>query len=95
MPNPKKTVIELTEEEYERRLRDAATMAVRQALDRDTSEELDRQSRVEVGLVTLDDIADLYGVTSETARRWVTDLEPVNPNRNKHLYRTEDLPESL
>jgi len=95
MATPKKTVIELTEDEYERHLRDAATMAVRQVYDRDTGDELDRQSRVEVGLVTLADIADLYSVTEETARRWVEDLEPVNPNRRPHLYRTEDLPESL
>jgi hypothetical protein len=95
MPNQKRTVVELTEEEYKRHLRDAATMAVRQALSRDTSDELDRRSRVEVGLVTLADIADLYGVTEETARRWVADLEPVNPNRNKHLYRTDELPEKL
>jgi len=95
MPNQKRTVVELTEEEYKRHLRDAATMAVRQALSRDTSDELDRRSRVEVGLVTLADIADLYGVTKETARRWVADLEPVNPDRRPHLYRTDELPEKL
>jgi len=38
-------------------------------------------------------IAEVYGVTEQTARTWAG--EPVNPNSRPYLYDVEDLPDQM
>lgn len=95
MPKRSKTVIQLTVQEYEHKLTDAAKAGAEEAIKglQQNIDDLQLQCRVEIGLVTTQDVAELYGVTAQTVRNW--GLEPVNSNRRPYLYRVEDIPEQV
>jgi hypothetical protein len=78
MPDRTKTVVELTLDELDQMLQDAAAEGAR-AISEDLREKaghLDRAARVEAGLITMRDICELYGVTEKTVRNW--GVEPID-----------------
>jgi len=91
MPTPKKTVIEVTEEELDRWLKDAAAAGAEQATEqlRKQIADLDRAARVEAGLITLRDICEMYDVTPNTVRNW--GIEPIDSPTQKNLYRVSEI----
>lgn len=95
MPRTKKQVIELTQEELDHLLRDAAHEGAREATEklRDKVADLDRAARVEAGLITLQDICAMYDVSADPVRNW--GVEPIEYPGRKNLYRVEDLPAQI
>jgi phage antirepressor YoqD-like protein len=91
MPTPKKTVIEVTEEELDRWLKDAAAAGAEQATEqlRKQIADLDRAARVEAGLITLRDICEMYDVTPNTVRNW--GITPIDSPTQKNLYRVSEI----
>jgi DNA-directed RNA polymerase specialized sigma24 family protein len=86
------TTRELTEDELQQEREAAAARAVEKALD-DVPENVRALAAARMGLVTAEHIAEIYGVTEQTARNWAG--EPVNPSSRPYLYDVEDLPDDL
>jgi hypothetical protein len=86
------TTRELTKDELQQEREAAATRAVQKALD-DVPENMDALAAVQIGLVTARHIAEIYGVSEQTARDRAG--EPVDPDRRPQLYRVEDLPDEM
>ncbi len=86
------TKIEMTKDELQQEREAAASLAVEKALD-DVPENMDALAAARMGLVTAAHIAEVYGVTEQTARKWAG--SPVNPNSRPQLYRVEDLPDQM
>jgi len=86
------TKIEMTKDELQQEREAAASLAVEKALD-DVPENMDALAAARMGLVTAAHIAEVYGVTEQTARKWAG--SPVNPNSRPYLYDVEDLPEDI
>jgi len=86
------TKIEMTKDELQQEREAAATRAVKKALD-DVPENMDALAAVQIGLVTARHIAEIYGVSEQTARDRAG--EPVDPTRRPQLYRVEDLPDEM
>jgi hypothetical protein len=86
------TKIEMSKDELQQEREAAATRAVQKALD-DVPDDVKALAAVQIGLVTARHIAEIYGVSEQTARDRAG--EPVDPNRRPQLYRVEDLPDDL
>jgi hypothetical protein len=86
------TKIEMTRDELQQEREAAATRAVQKALE-DVPENVRALAAARMGLVTAAHIAEVYGVTEQTARTWAG--EPVNPNSRPYLYDVEDLPDEM
>jgi hypothetical protein len=86
------TTRELTEDELQQEREAAATRAVQKALD-DVPENVRALAAARMGLVTAAHIAEVYGVTEQTARKWAG--SPVNPNSRPYLYDVEELPDDI
>jgi len=86
------TTRELTKDELQQEREAAATRAVKKALE-DVPENVRALAAARMGLVTAAHIAEVYGVTEQTARNWAG--EPVNPRSRPQLYRVEDLPDQM
>jgi hypothetical protein len=84
--------VEMTEDELQQEREAAATRAVQKALD-DVPENMDALAAVQIGLVTARHIAEIYGVSEQTARDRAG--EPVDAGRRPQLYRVEDLPDEM
>jgi len=91
MPTPKRTVIEVTEEELDRWLKDAAAAGAERATEqlRDKVTHIDRAARVEAGLITMQDICDIYSVSRDTV--YEMGLEPVGAPGRQNLYRVSEI----
>jgi len=76
------TTRELTKDELQQEREAAATRAVKKALD-DVPENMDALAAVQIGLVTARHIAEIYGVSEQTARDRAG--EPVDPDRRPQL----------
>ena len=86
------TKIEMTKDELRQEREAAATRAVEQAVE-DLPENVNALAAVQIGLVTAQHIAEIYGVSEQTARDRAG--EPIDPNRRPQLYRVEDLPDEM
>jgi DNA invertase Pin-like site-specific DNA recombinase len=86
------TKVEMTKDELQQEREAAATRAVQKAL-KDVPENVRALAAARMGLVTAAHIAEVYGVTEQTARKWAG--EPIDPNRRPQLYRVEDLPDEM
>jgi len=86
------TKIEMSKDELQQEREAAATRAVQKALE-DVPENVRALAAARMGLVTAAHIAEVYGVTEQTARKWAG--EPVNPNSRPYLYDVEDLPDDI
>jgi len=84
--------VEMTEDELQQEREAAALRAVKKALE-DVPENVRALAAARMGLVTAAHIAEVYGVTEQTARKWAG--SPVNPNSRPQLYRVEDLPDQM
>ena len=86
MSESRETYVKLTEEELNARLKDAAAEGARQAVEqlKEMIPQLDRGARVEVGVITKSDIADIYGVAPRTVDRW--GLEPIGAPGRQNFY---------
>jgi hypothetical protein len=86
------TKIEMSKDELQQEREAAATRAVQKALD-DVPENVRALAAARMGLVTAAHIAEVYGVTEQTARKWAG--SPVNPNSRPYLYSVDDLPNKI
>mgnify|MGYP006873390861 FL=1 len=86
------TKIEMTKDELRQEREAAATRAVKKALE-DVPQDVKALAAARMGLVTAAHIAEVYGVTEQTARKWAG--SPVNPNSRPYLYDVEDLPDEM
>jgi hypothetical protein len=86
------TKIEMTKDELQQEREAAATRAVQKAL-KDVPENVRALAAARMGLVTAAHIAEVYGVTEQTARTWAG--EPVNPGGRPYLYSVDDLPNQM
>jgi len=86
------TKIEISKDELQQEREAAATRAVEQAVE-DLPENVNALAAVQIGLVTAQHIAEIYGVSEQTARDRAGD--PIDPNRRPQLYRVEDLPDEM
>jgi len=86
------TKIEMSKDELQQEREAAATRAVKKALD-DVPQDVKALAAARMGLVTAAHIAEVYGVTEQTARKWAG--EPVNPNSRPYLYSVDDLPNKI
>jgi hypothetical protein len=86
MPDRTKTVVELTLDELDQMLQDAAAEGARAVSEdlREKAGHLDRAARVEAGLITMRDICELYGVSRDTVYEW--GIEPVDCRGRQNLY---------
>jgi len=89
------TKIELTENELDRLLKDAAAEGARQMAEelREKVAHLDRAARVEAGLITLRDICAIYDITENTVRNW--GIEPIEYGGQMNLYRIGEIEAQL
>ena len=86
---PQTIEVEVSDE----KLRDLAKWSGEKAVENlPSARELRLRCRVDVGLVTVQDVADLYGIAERTAHKWLSDIEPAKSG-HRHLYAVEDLPE--
>ena len=89
------TKIELTEDELDELLRDAAAEGAKQMAEelRDKVAHLDRAARVEAGLITMRDICAIYDITENTVRNW--GIKPIEANTQMNLYRVGEIEAQL
>jgi hypothetical protein len=91
MPSQTKTVVELTLDELDQMLQDAAAEGARAVSEdiREKAGQLDRAARVEAGLITMRDICELYGVSRDTVYEW--GIEPVGCRSKQNLYDIDEI----
>jgi len=90
MPTRRQT-IEITDEEDRERLRDAGLAAVQQFAREqpDAAQELRRAHRFQIGLITLQDLCEVYSVTPDTVRAW--GVAPIDYPGRKNLYHVDEI----
>jgi len=91
MPKTRETYVKLTTEEYEQQLRDAAAAGAKHVAEelKEKVAHLNRAARVEIGLITMQDICTLYGVSRDTVYRM--GLEPVDCPGRQNLYDVDEI----
>jgi len=91
MPDRTKTVVELTLDELDQMLQDAAAEGARAVSEdlREKTAHLDRVARVEAGLITMRDICELYCVSRDTVYDW--GIEPVDCRSKQNLYDIDEI----
>lgn len=92
MPRRQKTIIELTEEEYEEKLEQAAARGAGRVADelRGDMNKLQQTLRIARGIVYKTDLCAWLEVSDETLRRWgITPIESAPGQRN--LYWIPDV----
>jgi len=87
--------VEMTQEELDEMLRDAAAEGAKQMADelREKVAHLDRAARVEAGLITLRDICAIYDITENTVRNW--GIDPIDSGTQMNLYRVSEIEAQL
>ena len=91
MPKTRETYVKLTTEEYEHQLRDAAAAGAKHVAEelKEKVAHLDRAARVQIGLITIQDICTFYGITPNTVRNW--GIEPVSYPGQQNLYDVDEI----
>jgi len=86
-----KQVFEATEQDLEQAGAEGA-----KAIARDLADQIDDirlLGRLKTGLITIDDIARLYGVSRRTVHDWP--LEPADTPTQQNLYRVKEVARQL
>lgn len=93
-------IVQLTAQERQQDLEEAVLRTgdivlekIEESLDSVEVEALNRRGRFEIGLITIADICDLYGISRQTFYKW--DLEPVGLPGRCNLYRVDDITSQL
>jgi hypothetical protein len=91
MPKFRETYVKLTEKELDALLKDAAAGGGEYVAEelKEKVAHLDRAARVEIGIITMQDICTLYGVSRNTVRNW--GIEPIDYPGRQNMYDVDDL----
>ena len=91
MPKSRETYVKLTEKELDALLKDAAAGGGEYVAEelKEKVAHLDRAARVEIGIITMQDICTLYGVSRDTVYRM--GLEPVDCPGRQNLYDVDEI----
>jgi hypothetical protein len=91
MPKSRETYVKLTEKELDALLKDATAGGGEYVAEelKEKVAHLDRAARVEIGLITIQDICTFYGITPNTVRNW--GIEPVGYPGQQNLYDVDEI----